>query len=173
MEPAASFPKPPPLMVGLGEFTVSREPGAALCTGPLGAGLAVSIYDFEAVAGGVLHAFLPGSRLDRFRSEERPGIFVDTGLSAMLQALEKLGAVRGRCLVAVAGAGQIIDGGSDFDLGGQNRAALESALAAHGLKIRAAEIEGHANRALRLNIGNGEASVRTIPDEKEVILCRP
>jgi chemotaxis protein CheD len=169
----ATVTKAVPILIGPGEFAVSRDPGVALCTGPLGAGLAVAVYDFEAVAGGVLHALLPSSRLDRLRAEERPGIFVDAGLTALLRALDKLGVLPQRCLVCVVGAGQILDGGSDFDLGGQNRVALESSLAALGLKIRSAEMEGAANRTLRLNIGNGEVSFRRLPEEKEILLCRP
>ena len=172
MEPT-TITKAVPVMVGPGEFAVSRDPGLALCTGPLGAGLAVAIYDFEAVAGGVLHALLPSSSLDRARAAERPGIFIDTGISALLQALEKLGALRARCLVCGVGAGQILDGGSDFDLGGQNRVAMESAVAALGLKMWTSAMEGQTNRALRLGIGNGEVSVRNFPEEKEVLLCRP
>jgi len=172
MEPSA-IAKAMPVMVAPGEFVVSRDPGAAIWTGALGGGLAVSVYDFEAVAGGVLHALLPASSLDRARAAERPGIFVDTGLTALLQAVEKLGVLRERCVVCAAGAGQILDGGSDFDLGGQNRAALESWLSAPGLKLRAAELEGHVNRALCLNIAHGEVMLRNFPEEKEVVLWRP
>ena len=170
MEPATSFSTP--FLVGPGQFVVSREPGAVLSTGPLGAGLAVSVYDWEAAAGGVLHALLPNSRLDRYRAEEQPGIFVDTGLAALLEAVRKLGVGRDRFVICLAGAGQFLDGGAEFDLGGQNRAAVEAVLTGAGLKIKAAAIEGPLNRALRLQISNGDVLVRVFPEEKEINLCQ-
>jgi chemotaxis protein CheD len=162
-----------PVRAGLADFAVSRDPQAVLCAGPLGAGLGVSVYDPLAGAGGLLHTLLPDSRLDPSRAAQQPGMFVDTGLAALLQQVQKLGARREEMVVCVAGGGRILEEGADFDIGGQNHAALETWLAGLGLKIHAAAVAGQASRILRLNLATGQVRVRLAGGEKDIILCQP
>jgi chemotaxis protein CheD len=162
-----------PIQAAPADFAVSRDPQAVLCAGPLGAGLGVSLFDPLARAGGVLHALLPDSRLDPARAAQRPGMFIDTGLAALLQNVQNLGARPENLLVCVAGGGRILDEGADFDIGAQNCAALESLLAALGLKIHVGVVAGPANRILRLSIATGQIRVRLVAAEKDIILCQP
>ncbi len=162
-----------PVRAGPADFAVSRDPQAVLSAGPLGAGLGVCFYDPLARAGGLLHALLPDSRLDPSRAAQQPGMFVDTGLAALLQNVQNLGARAENLLVCVAGGGRILEEEADFDIGGQNCAALEAWLAGPGLKIHAAAVAGQASRILRLNLATGQVRVRLAAGEKDIILCQP
>ncbi len=159
--------------VGPADFAVSRDPQAALCAGPMGAGLGVSVYDPLARAGGLLHALLPDSRLDPSRAARQPAMFLDTGMAALLQNVQNLGARPECLLVCVAGGGRILEEGADFDIGLQNGAALGRLLDGFGLKIHAATVAGQASRILRLNIASGQVRAGLATGEKELILCQP
>ena len=162
-----------PVRAGQADFAVSRDPQAALCAGPLGAGLGVCVYDPEARVGGLLHALLPDSRLDPSRAARQPGMFLDTGLAALLQNARSLGARAEKLLVCVAGGGRILEEGADFDIGLQNGAALGRLLDSLGLTIHAAAVAGQASRILQLNIATGQVRVRLVAAEKDIILCQP
>jgi chemotaxis protein CheD len=161
-----------PTQVGLAEVLVSRDPMAALHTGPLGAGLAVAIFDPEAKIGGLLHALLPDSKLDPAGALARPALFVDTGLAALFEAAEKLGAKPDRFVLCAAGAANIMDEGSDFDLGGQMSDALHAWLKARRQRLHAEEIGETANRSLRLNLALGQFRVIHVSGLAEHVLCR-
>jgi chemotaxis protein CheD len=160
-----------PTQVGLAEFLVSRDPMISLHTGPLGAGLAIAIFDPDAKVGGLLHALLPNSALDSARALARPALFLDTGLAALFEAAEKLGAKPDRLILCAAGAACIMDDGPDFDLGGQMREALHASLKARRQRLHAEEIGGTANRLLRLNLALGQFRVIHVSGIAEHILC--
>jgi chemotaxis protein CheD len=160
-----------PVQVGPAAFLLSRDPVAALNTGALGAGLAVAIFDPEAKVGGLLHALLPDSRLDPARALARPALFLDTGLAALFEASQKLGAKPNRLVLCAAGGAQIMDDGPDFDLGGQMSDALHAWLKAERQRLHAKDIGETTNRILRLNLALGQFRVIHISGLADKILC--
>jgi chemotaxis protein CheD len=160
-----------PVQVGPAEFLVSRDPMAALSTGALGAGLAVAIFDPAAKVGGLLHALLPDSRLDLACAAARPALFLDTGLVALFEAAQKLGAKPNRLVLCATGGAQIMDDGPDFDLGGQMSAALHAWLKAQRQRLHAEDVGETANRIFRLNLALGQFRVIDVSGLADQILC--
>ncbi|RLA93542.1 MAG: chemotaxis protein CheD, partial [Deltaproteobacteria bacterium] len=84
------------IVVGIGDYKVTKEPSVTLITYSLGSCIGVTVYDPAAKVGGMLHFMLPESRINPERAIERPAIFADTGLPLLLKECEKLGADRKR-----------------------------------------------------------------------------
>src|ERR1700728_1647232 len=105
------------LMVGLADLAVSHDPNVVLSTYPLGACLGIAIYDPVAKVGGLLHSLLPASSIDPKRAADRPGMFLDTGLAALVWRARELGAKTENLQVFVAGGAQIMDETTPFNIG--------------------------------------------------------
>lgn len=158
--------------VGIAEVKTSRDPGDTLMALGLGSCVAVSLYDAGARLGGVLHFMLPSSREHENRGS--PLKFADTGLPALVQELEQLGAQRGRLEARLAGGASMFASASNpsrgaGDVGARNVAAARAALAALGIAIAGEATGGHRGRTLKLELASGKTFVRSIGEpEKEL-----
>jgi chemotaxis protein CheD len=161
------------LMVGMAEFTVSQDPAVTLCTYPLGACLGVAIYDPKTKVGGVMHSLLPASAIDPNRAAERPGMFLDSGLEAMLKRAFALGAQKETLRVIVIGGAQIMDESSLFNIGRRNYEVLTGLLAQQNLKIHAEDVGGRTNRSMQLDIATGEIRLKFSGQATIKTLCKP
>src|SRR5664279_1366343 len=112
------------IVVGLAELAVSNNPSAVLTTYSLGSCLGVAVYDPVAKVGGLLHAMLPDSTIDPAKAVAQPGMFLDTGLPALLREACEMRADKRRLRIYVVGGAQIMDNNNVFNIGGRNRAAL-------------------------------------------------
>jgi len=160
-------------MVGLAELAVSHDPNVVLSTYPLGACLGVAIYDPAAKAGGLLHSLLPASSIDPKRAADRPGMFLDTGIAALLWRARELGARTENLQIFVAGGAQIMDETSPFNIGKRNYEVLTELLAGMNLKIYAEDVGGRNNRAMRINLATGEVRIKISGQAKFTTLCKP
>ena len=106
--------------IGISDMRISSEPDDVLITYSLGSCVGVTIYDPEIGVGAMIHCMLPLSKIDTEKSRKNPYMFVDSGLSAMLQALFDLGAVRKRMIAKLAGASSILDTHGTFKIGKRN-----------------------------------------------------
>jgi len=157
----------------MADFVVKNDEHLTLCTVPLGACLCLAIYDPVAKAAGILHSMLPDSSIDPVRGTTKPGMFLDTGLAALLKEAERFNMKRENLRVFAAGGGRILDDGAYFNIGQRNFEALEKLLAAQGLKLEAHDVGGLANRSLRLNVATGEVRLKISGQSNEKILCKP
>jgi chemotaxis protein CheD len=160
-------------MVALADLAVSKDPMATLCSFPLGACIGVAIYDAEAKAGGILHSLLPDSSIDPVRAATRPGMFLDTGLAALVTQLTALGAKPKNLRVFAAGGALIMDDSGYFNIGKRNSDALAQVLAKMELKLEADDLGGRTNRSLRLNLADGEVRLKFSGQAKLRTLCKP
>ena len=159
----SSWVIPPPrktLVVGVADMTVSNDPGAELVTYSLGSCLGITIYDPLKKIGGLLHLMLPDSNIDSAKAITMPHMFVDTGVPRLFHAAYHLGADRARLVIKVAGGAQLLDAGSVFNIGARNAEAFKKLLAQQGLKIHAEETGGVGSRTLRLDLENGNTSIK-------------
>jgi chemotaxis protein CheD len=162
-----------PVLVGMADFVVIQDQNMLLCTHPLGSCLGLGIYDPVAKIGGVLHSLLPESEIDPARAVARPGMFIDTGLAAMLVRAKQLGAKLENLTVTVAGGARILDETSYFNIGHRNFEVLTELLAGLGLKLHAQEVGGLSNRAMQLNVVTGEVRLKISGQGKMKVLCKP
>lgn len=148
-------------IVGMSEMAVSTNAGNVLVTYSLGSCVALSLYDPSAEVGGLIHCKLPVSTLDREQARNNPQVFVDTGVSSLLQAVYDLGA-RSRTLVAkVAGAAQRVDENGRFATGRRNYTVLRKLLWKNNILIAAEDIGGSRSRSVFLEISSGQTYVRS------------
>ena len=161
------------MMVGLAELAVSCDPSIVLSTYPLGACLGIAIYDPVTKVGGLLHSLLPASSIDPKRAAARPGMFLDTGLAALLKRARELGAKPENLLIFVAGGAQIMDETTPFNIGKRNYEVLTELLAERKLQIHAEDVGGRTNRTMRLNLASGEVRLKFSGQAKLIILCKP
>src|SRR5436305_14499560 len=80
------------VVVGMADFAVANSPNFVLTTYSLGSCLGIAVYDLVARAGGLLHTMLPDSNLHPEKAILQPGMFVDSGLHALFNAMADLNA---------------------------------------------------------------------------------
>ncbi|MEW6156929.1 MAG: chemotaxis protein CheD [Verrucomicrobiota bacterium] len=161
-----------PTSIGIGRVTICAEPGAVLVVPDLGPGVAVVICDPMLDVAGVLHCLLPDSEMDRVRAATRPGLFLDTGLDALLEAAEPWDMDRNRMRVFAAGSARAMGSADHFNPGRANREALRSELEKRGLKLAAQHLNGFHNRSLYLLMETGELIVHVSGQAMGTVLCR-
>ena len=157
------------VVIGIGGMAVHQGGSGFIVTHALGSCVGVTIWDAQAKIGGMLHAQLPLSTQNKVLAEQRPGLFVDTGMAALLIALDRLGGNRRRLRLCVAGGASIMAPGtiSDvFNIGSRNLTVLRKILWQNGLLIAAEESAGTVPRTLSLDFATGTARVSTAGNEK-------
>jgi chemotaxis protein CheD len=148
--------------VGIGEFVVSSEPAGFLFAPNLGSCLGVALFDPVARVGGVIHCLLPLSQADPAKAKEKPGLYVDTGITALLESILRLGAQKNRLLIAAAGAGNINDDKNVFEIGKKNHTIFRKIMWKNGLLVKGENVGNPHSITLSLDLGVGEASVKSL-----------
>ena len=148
------------LVVGVGDYKLSRDPGEVITTYALGSCIGVTIHDPIARIGGMLHFMLPDSSLDALKAHTRPCMFADTGISRLLQDAYALGAVKSRTLVRLAGGAQMLDANGVFNIGKRNYMAARKILWQSGFMIQSEDVGGSVSRTIRLDISSGQTWIR-------------
>jgi chemotaxis protein CheD len=161
------------LLVGMADFAVVHNQSVILRTHPLGACLAVSIYDPVSKVGGLMHSLLPESGIDPARAASQPGMFLDSGLAAMLAQAAQHGAKLNNLNLCVAGGARILDETSYFNIGQRNFEVLSKLLADLGLKPLGQEVGGLSNRSMQINAGTGEVRLKISGEGRMKTLCKP
>ena len=149
------------LVVGMADMVVSNDASAQLVTYSLGSCLGVTVYDPVRKLGGLLHLMLPDSSIDAAKAATAPFMFVDTGVPRLFRSVCDLGAERSRLIVKVAGGAQLLDPQNVFNIGERNFCALSQLLRRNGYALQAADVGGLVSRTVRLDLANGEYSIKS------------
>ena len=149
------------LVVGVADMIASNDPAAEIVTHSLGSCLGVMIYDPLRKVGGLLHFMLPDSTIDPIKAVKSPFMFADTGLPRLFRAVYGLGGDKNRLQVKVAGGARFLDDQRLFNIGSRNVTALNDILARNGVSAVAMEVGGQTSRTVRLDLSNGQVSIRT------------
>ena len=152
-------------------MAVSNNPSAILTTYALGSCIGVVLYDPVARVGGLLHAMLPDSTIDPVKAQAHPGMFVDTGMPALLRGACQMRADRRRLQIYVVGGARIMDDQNLFNIGGRNVAALAEWLRRENLHLNAEQVGGQVNRTVGLSIETGRITLKVSGLPQEVVLC--
>jgi chemotaxis protein CheD len=160
------------LFVGPASMAVSKNPDALLCTSSLGACLGIAVYDPVTNVGGLMHCLLPASTLDPKRAAQRPGMFLDTGLTALLGGVRELNANAGNLRIFAAGAAQILDESSIFDIGKIQCEYLAKLLEQLGFELYAQSVGGRTNCSMELTLATGEVRLRYSGQNTAKTLCK-
>ena len=159
-------------MVAMADLMVSQDQSLTLCTFPLKS-LPGDRHSRPGRQGG-RHLARHTARfgIGPKRAAARPGMFLDTGLARLLANAEALKVKKENLLVYVAGASEILDETTFFNLGKRNYTVLAGLLARHGVTIYAEDVGGRANRTMQLNLATGEVRVKIPGQARTKLLCK-
>lgn len=147
-------------IVGVGEYLISDSSHERMITYSLGSCIGLTLYDPDAGVGGLLHAQMPLSRISPDKGESRPGMFVDTGVAAMLAALLGRGASRRRLIACAAGGAALLGDSDAFDIGKRNYMVLRKLLWKNRILINAEDIGGSFSRTMWLDMTTGSTRLK-------------
>ena len=147
-------------VVNISDAKATADPVVTLATYSLGSCIGLSLYDPVNKVGGMLHFQLPTSTMDADRARQVPLMFADTGMAWLLQEMEALGALKRRMQVKLAGAAQMLNDASTFNIGRRNHAAIRKLLWQHGMLIAAEHVGGSLPRNLYLNVSSGGVTMK-------------
>lgn len=153
------------LVVGIGDMKVSDRSDTRLITYALGSCVGVVLYDPVAKVGGLLHAMLPESSNNRMRAQDRPAVYVDTGVPALFHAVYALGGVKSRLIVKLAGGAEMLEHSKGMNIGISNVEAVKAILKRNGVSIVASNTGGRDVRTLRLDLATGDLILDTVGKE--------
>jgi len=147
----------PTIYVGVGEYAATRSAGDIVKTMALGSCVAVIMLDPDTRIAGLLHVALPDSSISKKRVDERPGMFADTGIPALLKEMQKLGCtVNGKMMVKLAGGARIMDPNNTFNIGKRNALAVKKILWKYKLGARAEDLGGTISRTVTVDVNTGK-----------------
>lgn len=148
--------------VGIAGLHVASAADDEIVTYALGSCLGITMYDPISKVGGLVHVMLPDSSIDKVKAQKQPGMFVDTGMPALLDEMTRTGASRNRLRIAVAGGASASMSGRDhFQIGELNFRALEAWMIAAGLRLVAQEVGGtNCARTMTLAVASGSVEIR-------------
>ncbi|WP_380675638.1 chemotaxis protein CheD [Salinigranum sp. GCM10025319] len=144
------------IKVGIADFAVG-DSESLLSTSGLGSCVGVALYDARVGVAGLAHAMLPVRD-----GEGDEAKYVDTAIHALVVAMEREGAARGRIRAKLAGGSTMFEFEStDESIGDRNVAAARETLSALGIPVEGADVGGEHGRSLELDGATGELSVRS------------
>lgn len=150
--------------VSVADWGIATD-GQTLVTSGLGSCVAVAVYDEEQSLGGLLHAMLPEAPA----TADKPAKYVDTGLDAMLAALESEGAQRDSLSAKLVGGSSMLDISVGDAVGERNVEAAISELEAAAVPTAATETGGSIGRSVSFAPASGELTIEKVDAEVQVI----
>jgi chemotaxis protein CheD len=156
------------VVVGVAEMRISNQAEQVVITHALGSCIGVAIYDPLVKVGGLLHYMLPDSGLDVEKGRENPCMFADTGIPRLFKECYRLGAVKHRMRVKVAGGSQVLGGPEHFNIGRRNYAALRKIFLKNNVLIDNEDVGGVKARTMYLEIATGKVWVKIIGQNQTI-----
>lgn len=156
------------LKVGLGALVVTDVAGKGLSALGLGSCIGVAAYDPAVKVAGMAHVMLADSTMST--TPGPAGKYADTAIPALVEEMARLGAEPGRLVIKLAGGAQMFaSGGGNLNIGARNAVAVRAALAAAGLRVKAADTGGTNGRTLELWVDDGRTTVRIAGKEATLL----
>lgn len=156
------------IIVGVADMRYSDRQDDVIITYSLGSCIGLTLYDTGIRIGGMVHCMLPLSKIDAAKAEANPFMFIDTGVSAILQTLFDMGAQRRTLLAKVAGGAQIMDDKGMFNIGERNNTVVRKVLWKNNILISGEDVGGTVPRTLSLDIATGRTILKMAGGEREL-----
>jgi len=149
------------LILGVGDFGVSKTPGDVIKTLALGSCVAVVLLEPRTRSVGMVHVALPESSIDRAKALVKPGYFADTGFFALFEAMKLISCIQNHknFLVKMTGGAQVLDPNNTFNIGKRNELALKKILWHHGMGVQAEDVGGHISRSIAVDVDTGRVVI--------------
>jgi chemotaxis protein CheD len=151
-----------PLIVGLGDIKVSKDPQAIIRAIGLGSCIGIIAVSPRRRVAGMAHVVLPQSSIDPKKAEQKPGYFADTAVEGLLEAFKPFGVRNPReLMVKIAGGASIMDQNRAFDIGKRNILAVKKALMKNRLVPIAEDVGRNFSRTVWIDVATGLTYIRT------------
>ncbi len=147
-------------VVGVSDMKVSGDPEDTIITHALGSCIGISIYDPHQKVGGLLHFQLPSSVKDPEKAERNPFMFADTGIPIFFREAYKLGAVKHRLVVKVAGGGKPNRGNDMFEIGKRNYIYMRKMFWKNNIMIASEYVGGTEPITMWIELETGKTLMR-------------
>jgi len=148
------------IYVGVGDYAVSNKTDDVIKTMALGSCVGVIFLSRELRTAALLHVALPDSSINKSRGQEKPGMFADTGIDAVIKEFKRFGyAGNGNLVVKLIGGATIMDPNNTFNIGKRNLLAVKKILWKYRLGAIAEDVEGTISRTVTLELENGRVIV--------------
>lgn len=155
-----------PLVVGVADMIVVKDPTAGIVTHALGSCIGVTIYDPTVKVGGMLHFMLPDSKINADKAANNPAMFADTGIPQLFKQAYELGATKENLIVCAAGGAEVLADGGHFKIGSRNRTVLRKLFWKNGILLAADDTGGSNSRTLTLSLVDGTVHVKSKGSEE-------
>jgi len=126
----------------------------------LGSCVAVIFLDPANRSVGLLHVALPEAAINLAKSKERPGMFADTGIPALMKEMNRLGYIDGgKLIVKLAGGATIMDPKSTFNIGKRNILSVKKILWKYRLGAIAEDLGENYSRTVTIDCSSGKVMI--------------
>jgi chemotaxis protein CheD len=156
------------IIVGVADMRFSDNPEDTIITYSLGSCIGLTLFDSEKRIGGLVHCMLPLSKIDAAKAEANPFMFIDSGVTAFLQALFDRGAQRKSLVAKVAGGSQIMDDKGVFNIGERNNTVVRKMLWKNNILISGEDVGGSIPRTMSLDLATGKTILKAGGTEREL-----
>jgi chemotaxis protein CheD len=133
--------------------------GDTLVTHALGSCLGLTVWDPVLQIGGLLHAMLPLSKINKEKAAANPYMFVDTGVPTLFRQLYELGAQKQRLVVKAAGCGNPLGKNEMFKIGERNHTLMKKLLWKNNVMLAAEDCGGTQSRTVYFDMGTGQVTI--------------
>ncbi|MCC6220334.1 MAG: chemotaxis protein CheD [Deltaproteobacteria bacterium] len=147
--------------VGIAEAKVSDSKADILIASNLGSCLGISVYDPRLQYGGLIHCLLPTAANDPEKAKRQPCMYVDSGLTHLLQYLTTKGSRKNDLIITAAGGATMGERMEHFEIGKKNFTILRKFLWKHNILLKAHDVGGSSPRTVSLIVQTGEVLVKT------------
>jgi len=142
-------------VINVGDMKVGRD-GDLLVTHALGSCLGLMVYDPAIHVGGLLHAMLPLSKINRQKAQANPFMFADTGIPALFKVLYEIGGQKRRMIVKAAGCGNPLGTNEMFKIGQRNYTVLKKLLWKNNVLLESEDVGGNGSRTVHFDLATGQ-----------------
>jgi len=139
-----------------------------LVTHALGSCLGLIVYDPHEQVGGLLHAMLPLSKINRDKAQANPYMFVDTGVPTMFKTLYEMGAKKNRLVIKAAGCSNPMGRNETFKIGERNYTVLKELLWENNILLEAEDIGGTESRTVNFDLSSGQTIISSNGQKEEL-----
>ncbi|MGI6658916.1 MAG: chemotaxis protein CheD [Dethiobacteraceae bacterium] len=151
------------LVVGIGEYRVSRQKNAVLKTYALSSCVAVTAYSPAQQAAGMIHIALPAP-FTGAQGQLRPAYYAVTGVPLLIREMcAGFGCSRQELIINLYGGAESIRPHDIFNIGRKNLQAVRQALAQLNLTVKEADVGGRVSRTLSMDVATGLIKTVTQP----------
>ena len=148
------------IVVGVGEYAVSRNQDDEIRTFALGSCVAVIFLDPKTRTIGMAHIALPESRVDLDKANALPTYFADTGIPYLLEKMKEYGSKPDSdYIIKIVGGAKVVVGSDHFAIGQRNVTEIKRVLWQLNLSIKAEDVGKEHSRTVTVSLKTGKVYV--------------